>query len=425
MSLLKRMIKKLHLVRSQINRILFYKIVTFLIIVSTIYNYFHTINKYSVNFPLADDYDAILVFLNSWEENNSKISLLFSQHNEHRLGFLRVIVWLYYKMFSSINFTNLILLGNSLQILLLVIFYKSTNDKRKFILIFPIFFLILNSSHWETQSWAMGSLSVYSVLVFAFFSLYLINKAETSYFILGIFFAFLSTYSQANGIFVFISGIILLLKNKSRLILWLVSGMVVVFIYFYLFPYQRVVHHPMILFKLDKVFLINRFFYGLTLLSSVFHSKFILVLGVIPLVLIFYIFKNFLLFSRLHIAMLLFLLISFGSLTISRDGFGYEQAFSSRYQFNTVVLYSVIYLAFLPFIKVKKHLFLILLFSGMFYLNSNIYNMNNFFTRKNEILEDKICKDKCSKYKTYPNDIHAANVLSTSMTKGIFISSGK
>ena len=188
MSLLKRMIKKLHLVRSQINRILFYKIVTFLIIVSTIYNYFHTINKYSVNFPLADDYDAILVFLNSWEENNSKISLLFSQHNEHRLGFLRVIVWLYYKMFSSINFTNLILLGNSLQILLLVIFYKSTNDKRKFILIFPIFFLILNSSHWETQSWAMGSLSVYSVLVFAFFSLYLINKAETSYFILGIFF---------------------------------------------------------------------------------------------------------------------------------------------------------------------------------------------------------------------------------------------
>ena len=119
--------------------------------------------------------------------------------------------------------------------------------------------------------------------------------------------------------------------------------MVVVFIYFYLFPYQRVVHHPMILFKLDKVFLINRFFYGLTLLSSVFHSKFILVLGVIPLVLIFYIFKNFLLFSRLHIAMLLFLLISFGSLTISRDGFGYEQAFSSRYQFNTVVLYSVIF----------------------------------------------------------------------------------
>lgn len=411
--------------RIKLNRILLFKIITFLIILSTVYNYYHTINKYSVNFPLADDYDAILSFLNSWEESNSKISLFFSQHNEHRLGFLRVIVLLYYKIFNSINFINLILFGNSLQILLLSILYKSTNDKRKFILIFPVFFLILNSSYWETQTWAMGSLSVYSVLVFAFLSLYLITKVETSYFILGIFFAMLSSFSQGNGIFVFISGILLLLKNKPRLISWLVSGMVIVFIYFILFPYQKVGDHPIILFKFDTIFLVNRLFYGLTLLSSVFHSKFILVLGLIPLVLIFYIFKNFLLFSRLHIAMLLFLLISFGSLTISRDGFGYEQAFSSRYQFNTLVLYSTIYIAFLPFIKIRKHFLLILLFSGIFYLNSNIYNMNNFFTRKNEILEDKLCKDKCSHYKTYPNDIHAANVLSTSMTKGIFIGSGK
>ena len=421
------MLKKIStiLMKYKIKRTTLLKIITLLIIASTLNNYYYAIYKYAVNLPLADDYDSILSFLNTWEDSNSKIITLFSQHNEHRLVFLRIIVLIYYKLFSSINFVHLILLGNFLFILLLVTLYNSTNDKRKFILISPVFFLILNSSFCETQTWAMGSLSNYPVLIFAFLSLYLINRSEIGYFCLGIFFALLSSFSQGNGMFVFFSGVLVLLRNRPRLISWVLIGLITIFTYFILFPYQKPDAYPTVLIRFEKLFLINRIFYALTLLSSVFQSKIILVVGVIPLLFILYIFKNHKQFSRLHLSMLSFVLISFVSLIISRDRFGYGQAFASRYQLNTVILYAVIYLCFLPNIRIRKHLALILLLSGLFNLNINMQSKDDFYNRKVEILEDQICKNKCSHYKSYPNDIRAAEVLSASMAKGIFTSSSK
>lgn len=52
--------------------------------------YFYQILQYVYNFPLYDDYETILRFLIEWEKTSSlsqKFSLLFQQHNEHRVFF--------------------------------------------------------------------------------------------------------------------------------------------------------------------------------------------------------------------------------------------------------------------------------------------------------------------------------------------------
>ncbi|EMM83755.1 hypothetical protein LEP1GSC037_0077 [Leptospira interrogans str. 2006001854] len=91
-------------------------------------------------------------------------------------------------MFHIIDFSHLILIGNTFILLCLLLLYYTIEDKRKFILISPIFLAILNFSNWETQTWAMASLSNYPVIYFGFLSLYFLSKDKLINFVLGIFF---------------------------------------------------------------------------------------------------------------------------------------------------------------------------------------------------------------------------------------------
>ncbi|EMG11879.1 hypothetical protein LEP1GSC151_4785 [Leptospira interrogans serovar Grippotyphosa str. LT2186] len=59
------------------NRILIFHITTSFIFLFSVYTYFYTIRKYSVNFPFGDDYNTILGFLDLWEKGHSKISIYF------------------------------------------------------------------------------------------------------------------------------------------------------------------------------------------------------------------------------------------------------------------------------------------------------------------------------------------------------------
>ncbi|KON75611.1 hypothetical protein, partial [Leptospira kirschneri] len=198
------------------NRILIFHITTFFIFLFSVYIYFHTIRKYSVNFPFGDDYNTILGFLDLWEKSDSKISILFAQYNEHRLVFLRIVILVYLKVFHTINFSHLILIGNTFIVLCILLLYYTIEDKRRFILISPIFLAIFNFSNWETQTWAMASLSNYPVIYFGFLSLYFLSKEKFIDFVLGIFFAVIAVFCQGNGMFVFLSGVPLLLKDKSK-----------------------------------------------------------------------------------------------------------------------------------------------------------------------------------------------------------------
>ncbi|EMO52187.1 hypothetical protein [Leptospira noguchii] len=401
------------------NRILIFQIATSFIFLFSVYTYFHTIRKYSVNFPFGDDYNTILGFLNLWEESDSKISILFAQYNEHRLVFLRIVSLIYLKVFHTINFSHLILMGNTFIVLCILLLYYTIKDKRKFILISPIFLAIFNFSNWETQTWAMASLSNYPVIYFGFLSLYFLSKNKFINFVLGIFFAVIAVFCQGNGMFVFLSGVPLLFKNKSKLFFWLLIFIMIILLYFIIFPYTKPIEHPEF-FSNTKFFFLSRVYYGFALLSNVFDSKFVFIFGMIPFLTILYLYKNYSKISKLHLSMISFLLFSLSSLVITRGGFGFEQAFSSRYHINTLFLYSLIYICLYPFIRIKKHFLLILSFALIFYYNTNLLNIPQLKIQKNKITIDKACMTECLEYKTFPNTNRARELLINFSEKGFF-----
>ncbi|TGL74455.1 hypothetical protein [Leptospira yasudae] len=397
------------------------QIATSVVFLYTAYAYLHTIRNLSVNFPLGDDYDAILDFLNQWAESDSKISLLFSQHNEHRPVFLRLISLAYFQIFHKINFIQLILIGNAFVFFSLGILYISISDRRKSILIAPVFFLIFSFSNWETQTWAMAALSNFPVIFFGFLSLYLLSKKGSVSFAFGIVSAIVASFSQGNGIFLFLSAIPLVFGNKPKLLIWSIVAMFVATFYFLIFPYSRPSHSRFEFFTFDILFFQSRISYGLTLLSSVFNSKFVILLGFVPIIALIYLYKNYGRFSRTHLAMISFLLLSLASLVIARGGFEVEQAYSSRYQINTLLIYSLIYLCLFPYIRIKKHFGFILLFAGIFYYNSNLLNLNQIHIQKQKILLDIACKTQCKTYYTYPEANRAKTILIESSAKGTFV----
>ncbi|AYV56397.1 hypothetical protein EFP84_13330 [Leptospira kmetyi] len=399
------------------NRIHIFRILSSVVFLYCVYNYFHTIRKLSVDFPLGDDYDAILDFLNQWKQSGSKVSLLFGQHNEHRLVFLRIVTLFYFQLFHTVNFIHLILIGNAFVFLSLLVLYLSVEDRRKWILLPPILFLVFSFSNWEAQTWAMASLSNYPAVFFGFLSLYLLTKENYASFGFGIICAIVAVFSQGNGMFVFISGIPLLWKNKTKLISWIGFGFLSGLLYFFVFPYSKPAHSQFAFFTFDKLFFLSRIYYGLALLSGVFNSKFVLILGTVPLLAIAYLYKNYRKFSPLPIAMISFLLLSFASLVIARGGFGIDQAFSSRYQVNTLLVYSLIYVCLLPYVRIKKHFWLILTFAILFYFNSNLLNLPQIHTQKQKILIDKTCTTECETYFTYPEPNRARAILKESFSQ--------
>src|ERR1039458_9187098 len=76
--------------------------------------YFIYVNKYTLNIPWEDDYDAILSFLCNTKKTNGfdNLSLYLSQQNEHRILSSTIIFSLYDHIFGTINFRGLILIGN-------------------------------------------------------------------------------------------------------------------------------------------------------------------------------------------------------------------------------------------------------------------------------------------------------------------------
>jgi hypothetical protein len=93
------------------------KLVTFIPILIPVFIYTYIFTKYSFNFPVDDDYEAILQMLNNFIEANSfssKLAILFNQHNVHFVVIYRLIFIVQYYITGTINFITPVLLGNIL-----------------------------------------------------------------------------------------------------------------------------------------------------------------------------------------------------------------------------------------------------------------------------------------------------------------------
>lgn len=166
--------------------------------------YYGYLNDTIKNFPRQDDFRAILIPIISWQENRSLsnlLTILFSQHNEHKILTVRLLSLLFYETEGVINFKHLTLAGN----IFLSAFPLAFLIDRKlphyfYIAILPLFF---SATPYLSSHWATTALSNFPVVLFATLAAYLSFYQQRNLHWLAMTFACLSTFSQGNGIAIF------------------------------------------------------------------------------------------------------------------------------------------------------------------------------------------------------------------------------
>ncbi|HLZ89933.1 MAG TPA: hypothetical protein VKQ52_21925, partial [Puia sp.] len=135
------------------------------------------------NIPIMDDYNAILNFLTDWKKAGfmERLSLLFLQHNEHRILHSRMIFALYYTIFGNVNFRALIILAD-LQLLVIAAvaayFIRKVGGKYWRIMAFLWTLCIFDLNTYEAGSMAMTGMQNYGVIMLFFLSLFFYDRSR-------------------------------------------------------------------------------------------------------------------------------------------------------------------------------------------------------------------------------------------------------
>jgi hypothetical protein len=191
------------MVNNQKSRIL--KIMQVLVLTIPAIIYFVVLNKYALNIPAQDDYDAILHFIHYYSEAHgiSKFFSLFTPHGEHRILSSRLIYVACHNIFGEINFRSIILIGN-LQLVgifvILVSFIKKKLPGNWLVLGFLASTSLFDLIHWENADFAMASVQNYGVIFLFLLSLWLYTLSNRWAVILAIIVQIVCTYSSGNGI---------------------------------------------------------------------------------------------------------------------------------------------------------------------------------------------------------------------------------
>lgn len=407
--------------------------------------YFYVVLKLGYNIPVNDDYDAVFRFMLDYLGSglHGKLAAVLSQHNEHRIVFNRIVTLSEYYLTGELDIRWLALVGNIGLLFLTAIVFKSFREKENKLLYFlPAVFLLFQLQYNESTFIAMAALSNFYVIVFAFLSIYLLSRERL---IPALIFAVIATFTQGNGLFVFIVGIpLLFFKRKFReAAIWAAVFGVTAGVYFS--NYSKPAGQPGALSTLLErpldVVLYYLMFVGSSigsiagiLLSKlfVFSSKQLIVLlsafGLI--VVLSFIFLNLRRYHGRNNAIyyfMAFLFITALSATVARLGLGIEQSLSSRYKFVSILFFILLYLAIMETIgnrKIKNAFFAsVLALSVLFNITSykthyaNCAEFKNTFTMG--LLKWYIDKDYPGLF--YPNRPVAASVMSEALRHRLFV----
>ncbi|MDP1816128.1 MAG: hypothetical protein Q8K92_16885 [Leadbetterella sp.] len=189
-----------------------------------------------VNYPILDDFGAIVNFMVDYFKTTGfkeTIKLLFSQNNDFRLVFLKLITLSDYYIFGKINFGHLRIIGFSLFLSTLLLFFKLGRfQTSKFYFFLPVPLLLISFAYAEINSLAMESLSHFVVIFFVVCCLYYLF--ETKQIVLPIILLFLGIYSNGNGLLLVPIGFLGLLTTKDfkRLGIWSLFSAIAIFVFF-------------------------------------------------------------------------------------------------------------------------------------------------------------------------------------------------
>ena len=237
-------------------------------IITPILLFLFYILKFGVDVPRWDEWN-IAEILKAYYNKGDWLSMIFAQHNEHRIVFPRAILltlaWLTdwnvkAEMVASwvIHVMNFLLIWGIL---------KQVGIKRDWLLI-PIAWLMFNIGQWENILW--GWCFHWYLMIFGFLlALFFLTRVTRSAWLIlpAILAGIISSFSFNNGLLIWPLGLAYLFfmkelgdKQKKLILLWLIVG-IFIFIVYYLDYTNPNPHSPLTLF-LQQPFLFLICFFG-------------------------------------------------------------------------------------------------------------------------------------------------------------------
>ena len=298
--------------------------------------YVAMLQRYSVNFPSADDFVQFLAVPHYFAHEatlRGKLTHLFSLAVEHRIVTLRLAALMQGHFLGGLNFQVLMYVGSALLVVAGALLISTFDGPARPLLAAIAAALLLAPANYEATFWATGALTHFAVLGYVFAALYCLGRRGVGWHIGAWVLALVAAFTTANGLMAFPAAVLLLaMMRRWRLALvWVVLGAALFGVYFV--GYETPAHQLSLGDYLRDPFVPLRFFF--TSLGALAHDAYFAhALGVsISL------FWAFLILSGrvkslppVFGAWSVFLLLSFAAITWGRAGFGDRGALLSRYR---------------------------------------------------------------------------------------------
>ncbi len=404
-------------------------IVLWLLFLIPLIGYIVVILKYAVNVPFYDDYNAILGFLNQFIEYRTlekKLALLFSQHNEHRIIFDRIISLSYYYLFGVVNLNYLIAFGNLGWILsvLVLVSYAKKNFGLTLSGLLPIPYILLSFGHWENMFFAMAAIQNYW---FVFFTIVLLIGLSKNKVILCCAVFSVTIFTSGGGIVLYLlcNSYFLIARKWRSLILFFVFSSVNMAIYFY--GYNKPPYHPSIIEAILNPLRMIEYF--LAYWGNIIPMR--------PQVYLYIISGSILFITSIYFAIKKYgdifwqLLIFFITLialvaALTRSGFGVGQATSSRYALFPLLAIVSIYIFIITSPKLSSDARRIIsvgtTICAILFWGANIFIYNHYFMEMRNQRIASIVEFNQGKQGglLYPSQEHASLILLTAKKMHIY-----
>jgi hypothetical protein len=392
-----------------------------------------SILKYAVNIPIYDDFGAALRFTHLFihaATAEERVKLIFSEHNEHRIVFCRLIFLSDYYVLHGINFRYCIILGNLgwvlTVVMLTLIFHRVFG--LSLLQLLPIPFCLLSVIHVEAMFHATSALAMYWFILFSVAFLYCLSRFKC----LGLCALFpVALFSFGGGLMLYPLGNLFLATQKRWKLAWTFFGLSTICIFVYFHNYIKPRGHP----KLSEAVLqpFRTIAYVFVYMGNIWpHSLGNLTVialssatGLIICVLSIYIIvrRRSDDFLRLILGFVMLIAIT-GAVT--RSGFGINQALSSRYAIYPLLALTCIYVYATTSERLAPHttVWVAIALCAVVYwgTTSAVYGKNFAHTRDDRIANIEAFRkgDKHKLQKLYPSAESAAELLLTAERERIY-----
>ena len=326
--------------------------------------------QYTINIPFLDDnlyYTKAVVDVNKSQSFSETFKIFMRQHTitEHKTPVSRIAAFLIYKITGKLNFFTFAQIGNLTLFGILFLFWQFFRKHAWNVVYFlPIPFLIFQMQTYENQFWTICNWTYYPIGLMQMVILYLLSYQNKNNLLYAALIAILVTFTFSNGMFVFLpAGLVLTYQKRYKELGFLfVIGIACVALYFSGYKPSPIAPREFSLINFLRGFLLMlgayvdvQSLHQLSIFTSTFFGLVILSLMILG--------GLFLLKNHTHntdhqfvknkykdylfiVSSMIALCMSAGAVAYSRYSgeHGFEEMFTSRYRFMSVLLMCLAYL---------------------------------------------------------------------------------